>query len=634
MTTGFTTRARDVQDMVLTYFRSCGNEAEISPKQAIPGAVDILLRGALATRFETVAVPHSGQPGVLLLRLLFDRDFAAIAPGYELIAPRSHVLRLIQNELAGRAGFTRSAAIFNLDGSFSDLRALGIVLRHATPDVECRHVPRRFYAVRYILRQSAYERNEDTLLIVVDQARSVVLPPAEAARFAEVNLVDFSRAPYRDVLSGLQAECRDSLLRVFQLAEKAARDRVATVLHQRAAELGAQLEQECDRVRRHFAAESREASAARRLELERFQEQEVQELRHRYKVRSELSLVSLQEMVIPTVEYTLLIPGEDVPVRLPQPFMFDPLSNAVKTRHCDQCGQDRVWAFCARGNHLDCGACGTVEKCSHPACDQGTCDTHAVRCDRCSAAVCAAHEQVCSYCEDHRRYCAEHIIPSFEGRDICPHCARFCFDCGNAFPPERSTVCVVCSRGFCDGHSRACPSCGKHHCQDHGATPRHRAEAFCLRCLAPCVSCPGDSLYLKTDLQYCAECGSALCRDHLNICVSCGKALCASHTLVAQQGKGCTTCFAACRTCQVVNHRSDLVRCRLCPPADNGLHCRTHAHMCVLCQKPVCKGHQVAMHDGRIACSACVSSCTRCEMRTDSASHSPEGHVTDSASLR
>jgi hypothetical protein len=613
MTTGFTTRSRDVQEMVLAYFRSCGSEAEVSPKPGIPGAVDVVLRGALATRFETVAVPQQGQPSVRLLRLLFDREFAAIAPGYELIAPRSHVLRLIQNELAGRAGFTRSAAIFNLDGSFSDLRALGITLRHATPEVSCRYVPRRFYAVRYMLRQSAYERNEDTLLVVVDPTRGVVLPAAEAATFAEVNLVDLGRAPYRDDLSGLQPERRESLLRVFQLAEEAARERVAAVLRQRAVEMGAQLEQECDRVRRHFAAELREASPARRLELERFRDQEIRELQQRYKVRSELALLSLQEIVIPTVEYTLVIPGGDRPVRLPQPFVFDPLTNAVKTRHCDQCGQDRAWAYCARGNHFDCGACGTVEKCSHPACDQGACDTHAVRCDRCSALVCADHELACGYCESHRRYCAEHIIRSFEDRDICPRCARFCGDCGKAFPPQRSTVCVVCSRDFCDGHSRACPSCGKHHCQEHGATPRHRAEVYCRRCLASCASCSGETLYLKADLQYCAECGSALCRDHLNNCVSCGKALCASHTLAAGQGHGCAACFAACRTCQAVTHRSDLVRCRVCPSGDQGLHCRTHAHTCALCRQPMCDAHRVGLHDGRMACSACVGSCTGCK---------------------
>ena len=612
---GFTTRSREVQDMVLAYFRSCGNEADVSPKPAIPGAVDVVLRGALATRFESVAVPQQGQPGVRLLRLLFDREFAAIAPGYELIAPRSHVLRLIQNELAGRAGFTRSAAIFNLDGSFSDLRALGITIRHAAPEVSCRHVPRRFYAVRYMLRQSAYERNEDTLLVVVDSARGVVLPITEAAKFAEVILVDLSSAPYHADLSDLQPERRESLLRIFQLAEEAARERVAAVLRERAVELGGQLEQECDRVRRHFAAESREASPARRLEIERFREQEIWELQQRYKVHSELSLVSLQEIVIPTVEYTLLIPGGDRPVRLSQPFVFDPLTNAVKTKHCDQCGQDRAWAYCVRGTHLDCGACGSVKKCSHTACDQGACDTHGVRCDRCSAVVCADHELACGYCESHRRYCAEHIIRSFEDRDICPRCAHLCGDCGKAFPPQRSTFCIVCSRDFCDEHSRACPSCGKHHCQEHGAAPRHRAEVYCHRCLAPCASCPGDSLYLRADLQYCAECGSAQCRDHLNSCVSCGKALCASHTLVARQGKGCSACFAACRTCLVVTHRSELIRCHICPHSDEGLHCSDHTDTCDVCKKPTCDSHMHTLADSRRACSGCSDSCAECDGR-------------------
>jgi hypothetical protein len=615
MTTRFTTRSRQLQEMVLAYFRSCGSEAEVSPKPGIPSAVDVVLRGALAARFEAVTVPLQGQSGVRLLRLLFDREFAAIAPGYELIAPRSHILRLIQNELAGRASFTRSGAIFNLDGSFSDLRALGITLRHATPEVSCRYVPRRFYAVRYMLRQSAYERNEDTLLVVVDPTRGVALPATEAAAFAEVNLVDFDKVPYRHDLSGLQPEHRTTLLRVFQLAEEEARKRVDAVLRPRAVELGAQLEQESDRVRRHFAAELREASPARRRELERLRDQEMQELQQRYKVRSELTLLSLQEIVIPTVEYTLIISDRDRPIRLPQPFIFDPLTNTVKTKHCDQCGQNRIWSYCARGNHLDCGKCGTVQKCSHPSCDQAACSTHGVRCEQCSTLVCVDHEVACSYCTSQRRYCVKHIIRSFEDRDICPQCAHFCDECGKAFPPQRSTVCVVCSRDFCDGHSRACPSCGKHHCRDHGTIPRLRSEVYCHRCLAPCSSCSSDSLYLKADLQYCAECGSALCRDHLYNCFSCSKTLCASHTLATEQGHGCAACFAACRTCQVVTHRSALFRCHVCPQNDEGLHCRDHTDACNICKKPTCSSHLHALVDSRRACSGCSDACAACSGR-------------------
>ncbi|GIW90004.1 MAG: hypothetical protein KatS3mg109_0436 [Pirellulaceae bacterium] len=615
MTTGITTRSRDLQELVLTYFRSYHREAEVFHNPSIPGAVDVILRGSLAKRFETVTVPHQGQPSVRLLRLLFDTELAAIAPGYELIAPRSHVLRLIRNELAGRACFTRSAAVFNLDGTFSDLQVLGIELRHVAPDVTCRYVPRRFYAVRYMLRLSAYEKNEDTLLIVVDPARGVVLPAAEASRFAGLNLVDLSRAPYKNDLSPLKAESRKTLLHVFGLAENAAKTRVAAVLRHRAVELAVQLEQECDRVNRHFAAESRKASAARRLELERLRDQEIQELQKRYQVRCELTLVSLQEMVVPTVEYTLSILSGDTRVHIPQSFIFEPLTNSVMTRYCDECGQDRVWAYCARGNHLDCGVCGTVEKCSHPQCDQGACDTHAVRCDRCSVPVCAAHELACNYCQSHRRYCSKHIVLSFEGRYICPQCARFCGDCGKAFPAERSTVCAVCSGDFCDGHTRTCPSCGKHHCQEHGAVPRHRAEVYCHHCLARCAPCGGSALYLKADLQYCAECGSALCRDHINHCVTCGKVLCAVHALTGRQGKGCATCFAVCGTCGAVTHRSELQRCHLCPKTDDGLHCGAHLGTCELCKRRSCLEHIHTLVDNRRVCSGCSDLCAVCARR-------------------
>lgn len=613
MTTEFSTRSKALQEIVLGYFRSCDGEAVVSPKPDMPGAVDVELRGSLASRFETVSVPQQGQSGVRLLRLLFDREFAAIATGYELIAPRSHVLRLIRNELSGRAEYSRSGAIFNLDSSFSDLSTLGIVLHFATPTVECHYVPRRFYAVRYKLRQEAYERNEDTLLIVVDPACGAVLPTGEAAKLAEVNLVDFDRAPYKDELPSFPAANRKSILNAFKLAAEAARERVADVVRMRAIELGSQMKQESERVRRHFAAVSREASQARRLDQERLRDQELQELRSRYKTQSELALMSMQEIVVPTVEYKLLIQDGERVNSLSRPFVFDPLSNVVTTKHCDQCGQSREWAYCSRGVHLDCHKCGTVEECYHENCNKAACDAHAMRCDKCSVVVCATHEQACSYCEDNRRYCDKHIIQSFESRDICPQCAHFCNDCGKAFPPERSTECVVCSGDFCEAHSHECPSCRKHHCVEHGAIPRHRQEIYCHKCLAPCTICESDNLYLKSDLQYCADCGSALCSDHVNTCVSCGKSLCASHSLITEQGTGCTACFTACRTCNSIHHRSDLAHCRICQTGDQGLHCHAHSNTCVLCQQPVCDAHGVEMHDGGLACSACVGSCNQCK---------------------
>jgi hypothetical protein len=615
MTTGFTTRSREIQELVLAYFRSCGNEAKVLPVQDIPSAVEIVLRGGLATRFETVSVPEQGQPGVRRLRLLFDRNLAAIAPGYELVAPRSHVLRLIQNSLAARATFTRSAAHFNLDGTFSDLEALGITVRHATLKASCRYVCRQFYAVRYTLRQSAYERIEDTLLVVVDPSQGVTLSVAEAAALAQVNLVDFDRATYRNQISDWKPARREDLLGVFQLAEVAAKERVADLLRDRAVKMRDQFQQEYERVRQHFQTELENASPARRQELKQALDQQIQELQQRYKLCSELVLLSLQEIVIPTVEYTLTVADGDGSTHLAQSFVYDPLSNVVKTKPCDRCKQHREWAYCARGKHLDCGACGTVKKCSHSDCDHAACEVHAVHCNACMKIVCALHERSCSYCKTRWRYCTEHIIRSFEDRDICPQCARFCGDCGKAFPPQRSTTCVVCSRDFCDGHSRVCPSCGRHYCQEHGAKPRYRADVYCRRCLASCSYCSRETLYLRADLQYCAECGSALCRDHLNNCVSCGKLLCASHVLLTRQGKGCATCFAPCRTCQTVTHRSALVRCHVCPQSDEGLHCSDHTNTCEICKKPTCDNHMYTLVDRRRACSGCSDVCAACTGR-------------------
>lgn len=613
MSTGFGTRTKEIQEIVLTYFQSWGSEAEVRPKPNLPSAVDVVLRGALAHRFETVSVPDKGQPNTRLLRLLFDRTFASSAPGYELVVPRSHLLRLIRNDLATRASFTRAGILLNLEESFADLEAMGVVIRYAAPEATSRYVFRRFYAVRYMLRQSAYERFEDIVLILVDPDKGVVLSAVEAAKFAELNLVDYNRAPYRDKIF-LTPPTRDYLLRVFQLAEDVAKKRAAETLSKRANELYQKLQEECHRVSRHYEAEMKDASPARCRELEKLRDQELRELQQRYQIHCELELLSLEEIVVPLVEYTLSIPRPS-PAKLAQVFVFDPLTNIVNTTNCAKCKQHLSWAYCSRGKHLECAKCGAVEPCCHRDCGLGFCPAHGVRCKQCSRMICENHEVACSYCMSDRRYCADHILRSFEGRYICPECARFCGECGQAFPPKRSTKCIVCYQDFCDVHSLVCPSCGQHHCQKHGATPRFRTQVFCHHCLSRCGFCKDDLCYLKADLMHCTECGTSVCPDHLKTCVSCKSGLCPTHALSTSSGDGCAACFAYCRSCGKIAHRSHLKHCHFCPRNDQGLHCGTHLRQCDLCRAFTCDVHRYQLADGRQACPSCSVACAVCSRR-------------------
>lgn len=607
-------RSKELEEIVLTYFRSYGDEAQVRPKPNIPGAVDIVLRGALAQRFETVSVPEKGHPGKRVLRLLFNQNLGSVAPGYELVVPRHHILRLIRNDLATRASFARSGALLNIDENFADLKAMGVTIRYADPEVSCQFICRRFYAVRYMLRLSAYEPVEDVILIVIDPDKNSALPACEAAKLAQLSLVDLETVPYRHKLRLVPPE-RELLSRVFQLAELEAKQRVADLLQERAARLADMLEEERERIQRHYEAEMAEASVARRCELERLQAQQLEDLRERYKLRAELALLSLEEIIVPLIEYTLVFHAGKERTQVDRRFILDPVDNTVRTSRCDHCGQDKRWAYCARGKHLLCEVCGHVEKCSYSGCIRGACAVHTVRCARCSEPLCFEHERACHYCESDRRYCHKHVLESFEGREICPSCARFCGECGQAYPPELSVVCVVCSKNFCKNHSRVCPNCGKPHCHEHGSVPRLRKETYCHTCLNRCAYCPADALYLKADLKFCAECGTAMCPEHVGSCVSCGRVLCRSHGLSTPHGTGCAACYATCQTCGLVSHRSALRRCHLCPSDDRGLHCDAHSSRCEICWKSTCHHHIHSLKDSREACSLCSKECVVCSCR-------------------
>src|SRR5262249_50723616 len=123
MSHDFLERAAVLRETVLTYFASYPDEAVVTPRPNLPGGVDVELSGQLAARFDSVSVAQRG--GSRLLRLLFHRDYAAIAPEYELVAPGSPVLRIMQNDLAGHSAFTRSAVPVNVAGDVDDLRVFG-----------------------------------------------------------------------------------------------------------------------------------------------------------------------------------------------------------------------------------------------------------------------------------------------------------------------------------------------------------------------------------------------------------------------------------------------------------------------------------------------------------------------------
>ena len=636
MSQDFLNRAQLLQDTVLTYFASYPAEAVVVPRSNLPGVFDVELSGQLAARFDSVSAPIPGGNGQRHLRLVFHRDYAAIAPGYELVAPGSPVLRIMQNDLAEQASYTRSAVAISASGTLSDFEAFGIEVRHARPSVRCRYLPRRYYLLRYLVRLTSYEKTEDIVPLVVDAAAKTVQAEADAAPVVQATLLDWRTAAYQDELS-LPAPDPGEVRAAVALADQAVQDRLRDALRDRCAELAVQLGQELERIDRHFENEVKNASPAERQEMERVREHKAQELRDRYAVRTEVTLLSVQEIVAPRLEYNLLVGTGAKAVVVPQHFFLDPLAPGhaqLQTKACRNCSGVRQWAYCSPGNHLECVRCGTVRKCIEATCDTGVCGGHAVHCAdaSCRGLLCPAHQRACRYCSATRRYCAGHIGKSFEGRDICPECATPCAKCARVFPaaPVGSRAagpavlpCVVCARKFCPDDRSLCPSCGKPHCAEHGSRAHGHPAVYCEKCLDSCSACPADVRHLRSELLACKEGSESLCRDHAVFCEECGDPLCDKHVLRAPAGTGCKGCFAPCDTCSRLERRRLLLRCHVCDESEPGRHCPEHT--CVACQHIVCMKHvfpkpiRLTVKQGGAlvqkvghGCVRCFSTCRTC----------------------
>jgi hypothetical protein len=618
----FQSRPQLLQQTVLRYFAGHPGEAHVTMRPDLGGAVEVELEGQLANRFESIALPAPHDAARRQLRLLFQREYAAVAPGWELVAPGSPVLSLMLNELTSGSEYTRTAVLFHVNGDMSDLTSQGVKVHHARPVVRWNYLPRRFYLLRYLVRLICYEKTEDIVPVVLEAPDLKPAGEVLAAEVVSAPVGELDGAAYRgevpaDLPSG------DELRKAIEAGDKAVQDRIRDSLQDRMADLARKLAEEQEQVRRHFEVELKaDLTSAQRQELERLNAQKIQELEDRYKVKTEVALLSVQEVLAPQVEYRLFVrqvePGSVSTGRalaLSPGLVLDPVGNgpdrALRAMACSSCGQTREFACCAPGLHLGCAKCARVEKCYQPACEVAACPQHATRCGQCPQVLCQAHEKACAYCRAATRYCAVHIKKSFEGRDICPTCATACAKCRLGFPPAHIKDCNVCRKKFCTGHAADCPSCHQPFCQAHGATAQNRKETFCHNCLAACTRCAAGLRYLKADLKSCKDCRKALCASHARHCVECGQALCPDHLLETPHGTGCTGCFAPCSTCKVLERQSEMAACHLCPPGA-GLHCPRHHTTCTLCAREACPRHLVRLHDGRLACKGCVAACSTC----------------------
>ena len=337
------------------------------------------------------AHPKPKRDGDILLRLLIDPRFAAAAAGYDTLAPRSRLVRTIENHLAERpVRFSRAAALVSISGTFDDLADLRVTLVHAeSPQATGIFRPRRFYRAMYLFSQSAYERNEETIVVIIDAANLEVLSPNRAALFADLawaDLADLTDPAYQPAI--LPISDKDQVVRVLRIAEEAAKTRAQDVVRQRVYDKSVQFQQEKEQVERHHHAQMLLVKSKNRQKtLQEEFEKKLELLLERYTVRSELSLLSFQELLIPRVEYQLVVGQSGRRTRLKQAFYYDPLGNTISTEICKRCHGNKTskeWCYCGKGEHLECFACKTIRTCYAPDCRSTACVEHDVPC-----AVCA-----------------------------------------------------------------------------------------------------------------------------------------------------------------------------------------------------------------------------------------------------
>src|SRR5262245_25127548 len=285
----FQSRPQLLQQTVLRYFAGHPGEAQVTTRPDLGGAVEVELSGQLATRFESVALPLPRDSTRRQLRLLFQREYAAIAPGWELVAPGSQVLQLMLNELTSGSEYARTAVLFHVVGDLGDLAAQGVKVRHCNPVVRFRLLPRRFYLLRYLVRLTSYEKTEDIVPVVLEAPELKPAPDLLAAEVVSAPVSGLETAAYRGQ-GKVGPPAADELRKAIEAGDRGVQERIRDSLQDRMADLARKLAEELEQVRRHFEVELKaDLTAAQRQELERLNAQKVQELQDRYKVKTEVS---------------------------------------------------------------------------------------------------------------------------------------------------------------------------------------------------------------------------------------------------------------------------------------------------------------------------------------------------------
>lgn len=445
------------------------------------------------------------------LRLVFDsRD---VAPGSDLVAPGSHLLRAL-DELLGRHGVR--AYVERPAGHKLTLAALkavleparGLRLSIAAREAECGWDVWVVYRVRYHTRERT-----DTLETVQVALRPGAAPRVEAGE-PPAGFEAWVAAPRKRVPDEL-------LLPALAAADELVLERARLEAARIGEEARQRLQRDAGRMQAYYAAQLAELSRGRRRrdgdeqkaeELEEERELRLRELQLSAEVRVEVEPLQLLTVEVPLTRARAQVrpartrerdpdepetaePEEGAPEPAGQeppglPVLFDRSTGEVALAPCQACGESLV-----RAKVATCEA-GHV---AHQACVK--------TCAACRRGLCAACQGgACDVCQ--RRLCATCLAP--------------CRACERPTCVEHRAACAVCAQEGCARCLPACAHCGAPACEGHRHAAAEGAPApFCVRCAQPCPGC--HTVTPEAEQGRCPRCGRRFCRG----CLPAGAEACA-----------------------------------------------------------------------------------------------------------
>ncbi|MCO5172441.1 MAG: hypothetical protein M9894_39590 [Planctomycetes bacterium] len=422
------------------------------------------------------------------LRLVFEPT--RIGPGVDLVAPGSHVLRELEEFLAGRgrrawveAPARHKLTLKSLTGVVRPARGAALAFEGRAGDAG--HDVHVVYRVRYrsLDRVDEVETVRVRLRPLAEPEVSLAEPPPE--------VVEWEARPRKHLPP-------DELEAALALADEAVVTRARAEGARREDEARRKASRELSRLHAYYAGQIAELERSRRTEqaLTRIEELEderalrLHELATTTHVRVEVEPLQLFVVEVPLATARLVVrrkgeaqdDGDDAPAASDDAaapnLVLDRLDGTLLLPPCAAC------EGAIAGQVID--ACGSAHLVHQRCLD---------RCGRCDRAACAAcGARACAAC----------------GQPTCPGCATACASCARSVCADHTGACAVCGRAGCGVCLRACAECGGTVCETDGHPAAEGARAvLCTRCAVPCPGCKTATAY--KELVRCTTCGRKFC---------------------------------------------------------------------------------------------------------------------------